>query len=200
MALKVGVFHVNSNFILSITRTRIRTTRKPRPNSKRSTTRTRCCRARRSGRSTTHMVLLVYKCLTGWIFDWLALQSIIFCSIGEDNLPAFMLAHNTWFKVLLGCCAIFTGCFCCCCCCCCCNCCCGKFKPKGPPEDEDPTQFDPASFWILEIISKISRPPSPRPPQLNRLRQCREQPSPSSPNPCPVRAPNRRPRTIDPPL
>ncbi|XP_038655948.1 dnaJ (Hsp40) homolog, subfamily C, member 5 gamma a isoform X2 [Scyliorhinus canicula] len=52
---------------------------------------------------------------------------------GEESVKYYFLMNKCWFKALLVCCGIFTG---CCCCCCCCFCC-GKCKPSGEMEDYD---------------------------------------------------------------
>uniref|UniRef100_A0A915IZN3 J domain-containing protein n=1 Tax=Romanomermis culicivorax TaxID=13658 RepID=A0A915IZN3_ROMCU len=64
-------------------------------------------------------------------------------TIGEENVAAFLLSQNKWFKaIVIGLGLITCGFFCCCCYCFCCYFCCGKCVPK----DEDEEDFD------IEII------------------------------------------------
>lgn len=63
---------------------------------------------------------------------------------GEESMKYYFLMSKCWFKGLVICCTIFTG---CCCCCCCCFCCgkCGK-------SDQDFGYIDPDDLEAEEGV------------------------------------------------
>ncbi|XP_078506212.1 dnaJ homolog subfamily C member 5G isoform X2 [Lissotriton helveticus] len=80
---------------------------------------------------------------------------------GEESVKYYFLMSKCWFKTLVVCCGIFTGCCCCCCCCFCCGRC------KGPEEDESYKYVNPedleAQIRAEEGNGPIRAQPTPSP-------------------------------------